>query len=294
MPIRHHVKGQTNLNSTAAWSATRGGTGGETIPVTGDTVFLEDIEDNITTGLPSTANLERAVLSGAGGSIGAGVKWRVSNSANSEMEVSGEFSSLKIEAHGADDTGIDLLKLLDVRGCEVELIAGDISRIQAGRSGLGDLGANCVCDVFESAAMQWFVHANASAIATFQAGGEITCERKITAGDLLTGGRLLMTEKLGATAVTVGESDAGTGRLYVHSGATLLWNSRGFLNKVEALPGAILSGAVARWPIVFDSTAGALRRWVGARIFDDAQVAVEDDAGNPLVDVTEFVGMKPA
>jgi hypothetical protein len=142
MATRYMVANSTDWSSTASWAATSGGAGGQTVPATGDTVFI-DVPCQITAGLDQSAvtlaalNISPGMSSGsfigtsgvpfkcgikaAGGSTGV-FKW----SGSGTLHYFGDGASTDVCAEFWNVTGAG----------KAYLVGGTFTNVYAGTSGL--------------------------------------------------------------------------------------------------------------------------------------------------------------
>jgi len=149
MPDRYRLPGSPDWNDTAFWSTTRYGVGGSAAPVTGDSVYIMDGADAITSNITGHAAVDLELLyvgpqfTGSIGGAGAALTIAVSNSGSSRLTI--DNSPGAFFAFTAGTNGIDLADIrLGSVGGNCVFAGGTVVTILGGKTGSLNVQAACV------------------------------------------------------------------------------------------------------------------------------------------------------
>lgn len=268
MSTRYAVANSTDPSATTAWSATRGGASGATVPVTGDTAFVEDYVNWDVTAM-AAVDLEYLYISTPG--IIKGWTIAVSNNASGSTCVVRTTGNGRVNLT-AGTNGIDQLDIQSTGGGQFTLDSGTLNGIADGlsQSTAIKMGSGCKVDVGSSAVIAGYIK---------QTGGSLNVAFNATAmGGLLQNGgnsnilrRTNIVEirgqntvgKIGTSPGNVLSTAVGT-RLIVESGATYIHDTPGTLTFAVARTGG--NAVATDWSFTLTNS----EEWQGGKLFRNA------------------------
>ncbi len=255
MATKYHT-GSPDLTNTAAFSDTKGGAGGDPLPVDGDMLLSYGLTQIMTNG--PAADLNQLDIHGQGGGLND-VLFNVANGSGPTMKLQGRFQKNQFGA-GAD--GISRLRVFELSGARLILNAGTITLLDLSNATVGcTIDKDCDVTTIRAGRMPVLINGGGT-------GGDIT---EITADGNVTSERTILKSDIGGSLTMKGSANLGNGTSTNTATirSKLMWESTGQVHNLIARQGVQLIGQAGE-PVVFNTTPPVI--YPGVSFFEGVEI----------------------